>query len=66
LHPDAPPVATSRLRVFDFTGAEVLAEEGVDLTGMHKVDLSSLPKGMYLLQLTSEGVNAFSKSVLVK
>ncbi|MFN5324415.1 MAG: CotH kinase family protein [Bacteroidota bacterium] len=52
VHSDAPPAATSSLRVFDFTGAEVLVEKGIDLKGMHKVDLSSLPKGVYLIQLT--------------
>jgi len=65
LNSEAPSVTSTRLRVFDFTGAEVFAQDGIDLKGMYKVDLSYLPKGVYLLQLTSGDNKSYSKKVLV-
>ena len=65
LNSEAPPVTSTRLRVFDFTGAEVFAQDGIDLKGMYKVDLSYLPKGVYLLQLASGNNISYSKKVVV-
>ncbi|MFM7079243.1 MAG: CotH kinase family protein, partial [Bacteroidota bacterium] len=63
---EVPIAITSRLRVFDFTGAEVFVQEGIDFNIMHKVDLSSLPKGVYLLQLNLGSAQTYSKKVVVQ
>jgi hypothetical protein len=55
-----------QLRVIDFTGAVVFSDHWIHLDGAYQLDLSSLSKGIYLLQLTSEGTEGCSQKVVVQ
>ena len=51
-----------RLRLFSTDGKEVYAEE--DLVGNSNVDISALPKGLYLLQISTKSKTELKKLVL--
>jgi len=51
-----------RMRLFSTDGKEVYAEE--DLVGNSNVDISALPKGLYLLQISTKSKTELKKLVL--
>jgi hypothetical protein len=58
--------SSTQIRLYDFTGAEVFSNYTIDLQSVVPLDLSNLPKGIYLLQLASFDSHPCYKKLVIR